>query len=207
VSTGYDETGRVRQKQRTRQALVEATQALLVEGVVPTVEQAAAAARISRTTAYRYFPSQRALLAAARPEIDEVSLLPPDAPPDDPRARLAAVIERLTGIVAGSEAQQRAMLRLSLEAEPEARANLVLRQGRAIGWIEEALAPLAGLVPEAALRRLVLAVRAATGIESFVWLTDVAGLSPGEATATQRWSAEALLTATLAEHDVDLRAR
>jgi len=34
------------------------------------------------------------------------------------------------------------MLRLSLEADPAERARLPLRQGRAIAWIEEALAPL-----------------------------------------------------------------
>ena len=33
------------------------------------VEDAAAAASISRTTAYRYFPNERALLVAAHPEI------------------------------------------------------------------------------------------------------------------------------------------
>jgi AcrR family transcriptional regulator len=58
----YEQIGRVNQKARTRQALVTATRDLLAQGVVPTMEGAAAAASISRTTAYRYFPNVRALL-------------------------------------------------------------------------------------------------------------------------------------------------
>ena len=68
VSTGYEESGRTAQKARTRNALLDAARDLLaLNGEVPTVEDAAAAASISRTTAYRYFPSQAALLAAAHP--------------------------------------------------------------------------------------------------------------------------------------------
>jgi AcrR family transcriptional regulator len=198
VSTAYDQTGRVEQKRRTRQALIDAACALVAEGLTPTVEEAATAARISRTTAYRYFPSQRALLASAFPEIESTSLLPPDAP-DDPVQRFQTVVEHVTDLVVETEAQQRTMLRLSLEVDAEERANLFLRQGRVIGWLEDALSALRGRLPDAAMRRLVLAVRATIGIESFVWLTDVAGLAPADAIATMRWSADTLLRRTLAE--------
>jgi hypothetical protein len=96
------------------------------------------------------------------------------------------------------------MLRLSLEPGP--RDELLLRQGRAIGWIEEALAPLQRRLPPSALRRLVLAIRSACGIEALVWLTDVAGLSRQQASELMRWSALALLRAALAEHDVRERS-
>jgi AcrR family transcriptional regulator len=206
VSAAYDQTGRVDQKRRTRQALVDAARSLVAEGSMPTVEEAAAAARISRTTAYRYFPSRRALLATAFPEIEAVSLLPSDAS-DDPVERFDTVVELVARQVIANEAQQRTMLRLSLEADAEERAKLVLRQGRVIGWLEDALVPLRGRVAEAALRRLVLATRATIGIESFVWLVDVAGLSRDDAVATMRWSANALLQQTLAEDDHVSRAR
>jgi hypothetical protein len=42
-------------------------------------------------------------------------------------------------------------------------------------------------------RRLVLAIRATTGIEALIWLTDVAGLPRDEATKLMRSSARALL--------------
>src|SRR5829696_6293436 len=82
TSIPYDGTGRTEQKGRTRKLLVAATRELLAQGITPTVEQAAAAASISRTTAYRYFPNQRTLLLAAHPEIELSSLLG-DHPPED----------------------------------------------------------------------------------------------------------------------------
>jgi AcrR family transcriptional regulator len=196
VSTPYEASGRTAQKQRTREALVAVAREMVAAGETPTVESAAAAADISRTTAYRYFPNQRSLLAAAHPETIASSLLPPD-PPADPGLRLEAVIRAFTDIVAETEAQQRTMLRLSLEADPVERGALPLRQGRAIGWINEALLPLRGRLSDHAVRQLVLAIRSATGIEAFVWLTDVAHLSRRDATDLMRWSAQALLRAAL----------
>jgi hypothetical protein len=93
-------------------------------------------------------------------------------------------------------------LRLSLEPDPSLRGDLPLRQGRAIGWIAEALAPLRARMPEIRLRRLVLGIRSATGIEALVWLTDIAGLSREEAIEVMRESARALLRSALADLDV-----
>jgi len=196
MSTPYEATGRTEQKRRTRDALVAAARGLVVSGITPTVEQAAAAAAISRPTAYRYFPNQRALLAAAHPETAAETLLPADAP-EDPAARLAAVITTFTRMVVESESQQRTMLRLSLEADPAERAALYLRQGRAIGWIEEALAPLRGQLSDQAIHNLVLAIRSAVGIEALSWLTDVAKLSRDEAVGLMSWTAQALLYSAL----------
>ncbi len=196
MSMAYEQTGRTRQKQRTREALIAAARALVSDGITPTVEDAAGAASISRTTAYRYFPNQAALLVAAHPEIEAVSLLPPGSS-DDPEERLAAVIDAFNHLIIDTEPQQRAMLRLSLDEDSARRAPLLLRQGRAVRWIEEALAPIREQVSDAELHRLVLAVRSATGIETLVWLTDVAGLSRDDAAAVMRWSACALLRATL----------
>jgi AcrR family transcriptional regulator len=190
---------RAGQKRRTRDALIAAARKIVATGATPTVEDAAAAAAISRATAYRYFPSQHALLAAAHPETGAASMLPADAPDDDAAARLDLVVEAFTRTNLENEAQQRTMLRLSLGADPAERAELPLRQGRAIKWIEEALAPLQATMPDGALHRLALAIRSASGIESLVWLTDVAGLSRDDATDLMRWSARALLQAKLAE--------
>ncbi len=192
----YELTGRTGQKQRTRQALVTAARGLVADGRTPTVEEAAEGAGISRTTAYRYFPNQRALLVAAHPETEASSLLPP-LDSDDPGARLDAVVEAFTDLIADTEPQQRTMLRLSLEEDAGEHAPGLLRQGRAIRWISEALSPLQGTIADDELQRLVLAVRATTGIEARVWLVDVAGLSGTEATALMRWSARALYRATV----------
>jgi AcrR family transcriptional regulator len=193
----YESTGRREQKGRTREALIAATRALMASGLTPTVEEAAAEARISRTTAYRYFPNQRALVAAAHPQIQDRSLLPDDAP-SDVEQRLDLVLRAFTAITMEWEPQLRASLRLSLEGGAE---QPVLRQGRAIGWIEDALEPLRKSHPRVDRHRLAVAIRSATGIESLIWLTDIAGLGREEAAETMRWSARAMLRAALSDVD------
>lgn len=189
MSVPYEATGRASQKSRTRAALVEATRALMAAGQTPQVEDAALAAGISRTTAYRYFPNQRALLSAAHPDIAPTTLLGPDAP-DDVEERLDACMVAFCRYNLTWEAQLRTSLRLSLEPQATPTA---LRQGRAIAWIEEALEPLRHSHPRLDRHRLAVAVRAATGIEALVWLIDVAGYSRTQATKTVRGTARALL--------------
>jgi AcrR family transcriptional regulator len=102
-------TGRINQKARTRDALIAAAHQLRARGAIPTVEEAS----IGRTTAYRYFPNSRALLAAIFPEIEMSSLLGVN-PPDDPLARLEILAENLTRRI----------------VEPEYRAPAAARAGR-----------------------------------------------------------------------------
>jgi AcrR family transcriptional regulator len=196
MSIPYEASGRVEQKSRTRAALVVAAREMVSRGSAPTVAEAADAASVSRTTAYRYFPNQRALLAAAHPETGTTSMLGDD-PSEDPAVRLDRVVQTFTSLILETEAQQRTMLRLSLEDDPEDRGALPLRKGRAIGWITEALEPVRDQLSDDGLRRLVLAVRSATGIEALVWLTDIGGMSREAAVETMRWSAQAMLQAAL----------
>jgi AcrR family transcriptional regulator len=194
----YEQTGRRNQKARTRDALVAAARALLAGGTAPTVEEAAAAAVVSRTTAYRYFPNQRALIGAAYPEIDQTSLLPPN-PPADPQERLDLVLQRTGRIVLEWEAQLRASLRLSLEPGNDP-TGPVLRRGRVIGWISDALVPLATSRPDLDLHRLAVVIRSATGIEAFIWLVDVARTPREEAVQLMRWTGQAALHTALDGH-------
>lgn len=198
MSVAYEQTGRTRQKARTRNELIAAARALVAQGgSSPTVEEAAAAAAVSRTTAYRYFPNQKALLVAAHPETEATTLLPPDVG-DDADHRLQAAVKAFTDLVIDTEPQQRTMLRISLEADSTSR-EMPLRKGRAIAWFEEALTPLLPRLTEQGVHRLAVAVRSAVGIESLVWLTDVAGLSRDQAADLMQWSAQALLHQALAD--------
>jgi AcrR family transcriptional regulator len=192
----YLHTGRRSQKARTRDALIAAARQLLDEGATPTVEAAAAEASVGRTTAYRYFPNSRALLAATFPELEMDSLLGTD-PPEDPLARLEIVAERLTQQIIEHEPEYRAQLRLALEGEPTGSESLPLRRGRRIAWVEEALSPLSGRMPEGELRQLVLGIGATLGIEALVWLTDMGSLSREEAAEVMRSNARTLLRSAL----------
>lgn len=198
MSISYTDTGRRKQKVRTRSALIAAARGLLAEGLAPTVEQAAVEASISRATAYRYFPNQAALLVAAHPEVEATSLLGPDASLD-PEARLDAVVTGLAGIFLSAEQTYRTMLRLSLEPRTSGHGELVLRKGLRLIWIEDALDPLRGRLPEYGFERLVHAISAAIGIEALVTLTDLVGLSSEQAVEVMRWSAQALVRAAVAD--------
>ena len=101
------------------------------------------------------------------------------------------------GRVAARRPALRAQLRLALEGEPAGGESLPLRRGRRIGWIEDALSPLEGRMPEGELRRLVYGIGATLGIEAFVWLTDMAGLSREEAAQVMRSNARTLLRSAL----------
>jgi AcrR family transcriptional regulator len=198
VSTAYEDSGRTRQKARTRQQLIATTRELIASGTPsPTVDQVAEASGVSRATAFRYFPNQNAMLIAAHPEMNTSTLLP-DEPGNDPVVRLDLAVSTFLAMLVDTEAEQRTMLRLSLEPD-QSRAGLPLRQGRAIGWFEDALAPLAPRIGKAGVRRLAVAVRSAVGIEALVWLLDVAGLSRREAVRQLRWNAEALLAHAMDE--------
>jgi AcrR family transcriptional regulator len=195
MTVPYTSTGRINQKARTREALVTATRELLEQGVLPTMEEAANAAAVSRTTAYRYFPSLRELIVAAYPHVQQESLLGPN-PPEDPAERLEIVAENHSRRILENEAQMRTVLRLSLEGvrPPE----LPMHRGLRVAWIEDALAPLRGQMPEDELERLVHGIGATLGIEAFVWLTDIAGVSRKEAASIIRSNALGLLQSAIA---------
>jgi AcrR family transcriptional regulator len=195
LAGAYELSGRTAQKQRTRGALLASARGLLREGTTPTVERAAQAASISRATAFRYFPNQRELLVALVPEVDSPAFIRQWAS-SDPGARLDAVAEALTSQLMVREPELRAALQLSMDGDAGS-ADAVALRGRRIAWIADALAPLAERLPQDELDRVVHAIGATLGIEAFVWLIDVAGLSQQQAVATMRWSARALLRVAL----------
>lgn len=196
MSIPYERTGRTNQKERTRRALLDAARDLLAEGITPTVEDVAEAAATSRATAYRYFPNQDALLVAAHPEANVISLLGED-PPLDPESRLDLLVDRATQIFLGSEGTYRTMLRLSLEPDPHDRGDLSLRKGLRLAWIEDALEPVRDRMSEDDFVRLVHALAITIGIEAIVVLTDLGGLQRKDATEVVRWSAHSLLQTAL----------
>jgi len=206
-NTQWEADGRINQKRRTRAAVVEATKDLLRQGKTPSVAEAADAARVSRATAYRYFPTQEYLLFEAA--LDSIAtdidhLLEALPVSGDPATQLDALVQALQRATVANEAAFRTLLRLSLEQPPtEQRSNELigsrLRGGRRVRWIEEALAPLRGRLDEGNFQRLVAALSLCMGTEALVVLRDVCGLTASEAEAVARWTAQALLKVGLSE--------
>jgi AcrR family transcriptional regulator len=201
---GLLDTGRVNQKRRTRAALVEAAKAMLQEGVTPTVAQAAEAALVSRTTAYRYFPTQEALLleVAVNVDVDDIeALVAEPVGAEGAGDRVVEVLQTLNQHVLAEEVQYRTTLRLYLDqwlaSVAEGDGPPVVREGRRHRWLHQILDPTRGVVPAAELDRLVAALSMVCGVEAITVLRDINGLDGDDALAVTEWAARTLLRATL----------
>ena len=195
-------TGRVNQKARTRQAIVRAAGALLARGEKPSLDEIAAEARVSRATAYRYFPGLDALLSEAAvdllvPEPDELFA---NGTPTDAFERLELVDDTFDKACHEREAALRLMLARVLERSVRrSKDDPPLRQNRRVPLIEKALAPLEPRLGRARFTRLAQALAVLIGTEGMIALEDVVGLDPTEARAVRRWAMDALVAAALRE--------
>ena len=198
------EGGRTNQKRRTRAAIVEAAKQLMADGTTPTVSEAAETALVSRTTAYRYFPTQESLLlevavTADVADIESLVAAPLDA--DDPIERLHDVLTRFNEHVLDAEVQYRTSLRvyadLALTAIADGDPTPTVREGRRTQWIEQVLEPVRDRVDEDDWRRLVAGLSMVAGSEAMLVLKDVCRLDRGDALDASRWAATALLERAL----------
>jgi AcrR family transcriptional regulator len=203
---GSPKLGRVNQKRRTREALVKAGEELLRQGIAPTVAQAAEAALVSRTTAYRYFPTQESLLLELTVTIDVgdvEALVQEPVDTDGAVARALEVIDRFNRHVHQQEAQYRTAQRVYqdqwLDAVAKGDSDPLVRQGRRGRWLETSLAPLADQVPKAEYYRLIKALSLVMGGEAMVVMRDVCHLDTEEAAAVTNWVARTLIDATFGE--------
>jgi AcrR family transcriptional regulator len=196
--------GRANQKARTRAAIVEAASAMLRRGAAPTVAAAADEAKVSRATAYRYFPSQEALLvevADVSPAVAPVEEAVRRPAPSDPEARLLALLDTLNPIVLAEEVSMRHALRVYLDTWLESRAvgreAPPVREGRRVRWLDEALESVRRDLPEERWVRLRAALSLTLGTDALVVMKDVCRLGDEEALDVLRWAAAALLRAGL----------
>ncbi len=199
---------RANQKERTRAALVAAASELLRRGAAPpTVAEAAEAAKVSRATAYRYFPTQEALLvevAALGPVVAPVeAALAALLPDDNPETRLLRLLDAFNPVLFADQATMRTALRVYLDTWFENRRagdeSPAVREGRRTRWLDEALAPVRRGMPAREWRRLRAALSLTLGSEALVVMKDVCRLADEEALAVLRWAAAALLRAGLDE--------
>jgi AcrR family transcriptional regulator len=179
-------------QRRTRRALLDAARRLIEEGDIPTIPDAAAAADVSRATAYRYFPSQAALLEAVLDErldalVDEVESAPPHS--------LNSFVEEAVGALRGNEAVLRAALRLSLtewrhRREAPGSPDRPITRGGRIALLEAALGQPD--LDEDERRRLVMSLSLVFGIEAWVVLKDIWRVDDDTAQGVILWTARAI---------------
>lgn len=197
VSAPRRSTERLDQKLRTRAALLDAARRLVDDGRSPSVAEVADAARVSRATAYRYFPSQESLLAEVPLDVaapTAASLLGPGAP-DDPEDRAVLVHDALYDLTHAHEAEFRLFLRASLLRGMDDQGADPFRGARRIALLDAALAPLRDELDPADLLRLRAALSAIVGAEAYFALRDVLRLPPDEARAAGGWAVRQVVRA------------
>jgi AcrR family transcriptional regulator len=184
--------GREQQKNRTRKALVEAAEALMREGRVPTVTDAAEAAGISRATSYRYFPTQDMLLAEVALFAANGPLVPAVNENESIPDAVGRLVRRVGTWAYENEQPLRALLRLSLDP-----ATGVRRPGHRREWIADVLAPARDKIEPEVYKRVSTALTLMLGIDPVVVMKDIAGASREKALDTLEWSARTLVEAAL----------
>jgi AcrR family transcriptional regulator len=190
--------------------LLDTAMALIQEmGHIPSVAEVAVRSKVSRATAYRYFPSRSALITA----VIDSSLGPVRTFASntlDGRERVRELFEQTFPRFKEFEPQLRAAAQLSLEQWALERAGLLeeepYRRGHRIRILEHALAPLADTMPKPTLDRLHKALSVVYGIEPFVILKDIWGLGSREVERTALWMADALIDAALNEAKAEAAA-
>lgn len=188
---------------RTRRLMVETATRLMQDGAVPSVTDVAEAAQVSRATAYRYFPSQAALVHAV---VDEAlgPILEWKSPGGDAEAGVADLFETALPRIDAFEATFRAALKHALDQWAQRRAGTLgneppFKRGHRIDLLRAAIAPLGDTLPEAGLDRLAKALSLLFGIETLVIMKDIWDADAEEARALVQWMARILVRGAAAD--------
>ena len=190
-------------KASTFRLLLDTTMELIREaGHVPSMADVAQRSGVSRATVYRYFPSRSALIAA----VMDASLGPVrdfSSPHADGPRRVRDVFEKTFPLFQAFEPQMRAAVQLSLEQWAQERAGTLeeepYRRGHRVRILGNAIAPLASVLEPATQMRLHQALTVVYGIETYMVLKDIWGLSDRAVEKVALWMADALLAAAMAE--------
>jgi AcrR family transcriptional regulator len=178
---------------RTRALMVTTATEMMRRGLSPSVSEVAEAAGVSRSTAYRYFPTLSEMLRAVVAEALG-PILDWDGAGKTGEARLASLYRTAFPRLFEHEATFRAALRQSLDPGAE---DVTLGRGHRRELLARATEGL-GLPPEQA-RRLSRGLSLTFGIEAMIVLRDIWGLADSEAEDVALWAAGAMLAAARCE--------
>jgi len=183
--------------------MLDTAVALMQAGQTPSVSDVAEAAEVSRATAYRYFPSQAALVHAVV-DAGLGPILQWRSDSDDAEERVRDLLSLSMPRIAEFEATFRAALKLSLDQWARRRAGTLgdeppFARGHRVEVLQAAIAPLRKSLGEARFKRLAQALSLSYGLETLLVLQDMWGLDFAEAQDVAQWTASALVRAAIAD--------
>ena len=183
--------------------MLETAVALMQAGHTPSVSDVAEAAEVSRATAYRYFPSQAALVHAVV-DAGLGPILEWTSQSEDAEERVRDLLALSMPRIAEFEATFRAALKLSLDQWARRRAGTLgdeppFARGHRVAVLQAAIAPLRKTLGEKQFQRLAQALSLSYGLETLLVLQDMWGLDFDAAQDVAQWTASALVRAALAD--------
>ncbi|WEZ84675.1 TetR/AcrR family transcriptional regulator [Rhizobium sp. 32-5/1] len=188
---------------RTRKLMLVTATRLMQSGITPSVSEVAEAAEVSRATAYRYFPSQAALVHAV---VDEAlgPILDWSSESTDAGTRVTELLATAMPRIDEFEATFKAALKLSLDQWAQRQAGTLgneplFTRGHRIDLLQHVTVPLNGTVPAEARDRLAQALSLVFGVEVLIVLKDIWGLTSESAQSVAEWAAKALVDAAIRE--------
>lgn len=187
---------------RTQRLMLETATRLMQGGITPSVSQVSEVAGVSRATAYRYFPSQAALVQAVVNE-GLGPILRWESSLDDAEARVVDLLEFSMPRVEEFEATFRAALKLSLDQWARRQAGTLgeeekFRRGHRLELLEDCVEPLKEVLGPDELGRLVAGLSLIFGIESILVLKDINGLDASQTQEIVIWAARAIVRHAIA---------
>jgi AcrR family transcriptional regulator len=182
---------------RTKRTMLDAAMRLMQEGLIPSVTDVAEAAQVSRATAYRYYPTQAALIQAA---VDEAlgPILGWQSESDDPGQRMNELLTFAYPRMEMYEATLKAALRLALDQWARGHAGRLgeeapMLRGHRIDLLASAITPLKKSLGRKQFERLSQALSLVFGIEAFVVLKDIWGFDGKKTEEVALWMCQALI--------------
>ena len=193
-----------------KRTLLATAMEMMQSGRVPSVSDVAETAAVSRATAYRYFPSQAALIEATVGEALG-PILQWSSSAAEPEERVSELLAFALPRIEDYEATHRAALLLALDQWNRREAGTLGAEERFVrghrrALLADALKPLKHKLRKPAFERAMQALSLTFGTEALVVLKDIWGLDSGEAKRVARWAAQALVRAAVAEAAAASRA-
>jgi AcrR family transcriptional regulator len=187
-------TGRINQKMKTRERLLNAAHDMAVMGKEINIEVVAKQANMSKATAYRYFSSKEVLQreAALHFKSQEKKDLFANLAANDLEGRLERLLQYHFQLLTDNEREFRLFLSAVMQDSVQAKEHYS-RAGRRILLIEEALLPLRPKVPKEEFSKMVSAISVILGIESITILKDLCQVEKEEILEIWKWMIGKLL--------------
>lgn len=191
-----------RKQMKTRALMVEQAMTLFAQGLEPGVAEVAEKAGVSRSTAYRYFPTRNALVMAMVEEsLGPVMNWQPTEQGADERVR--SLLSFAWPRIFMHEGVLRAALKVSLEqwaeSSKEGGSEPMFTRGNRLRLLTKALQPLESRLPPEKMQLLLKALAVIYGTESLVVLKDIGHCSDDDVMEITQWMAMAMLEKALRE--------